>query len=820
LARLESAAGREFGKGPQPLTVAVRSGAAESMPGALATFLHCGLSEKLAQQIDDEATWQAFAEFLDGYAPACLGRAWAGRVAKDLSGAKARVRCQRWLRECAAAPRGPLSDDPEVILRSAIAAVFDSWQSEEATRLREMQNLNSSAGTSVTIQAMFTSTIAGVAFSRNPNDPEADELIVEAAAGSGRRLLGGRQTPLRWTVNRHTLAVGDFAGEQISAAAADADFVERALPQLCRDVLAIEARLEQPVDVEFGYAAGEVVFFQARPVRLALEQASGEHARSTARAWLLARASEGRRLWVRHNLADTLPAPTPLTWDLWRAFMTGEGGLGRLYRDLGYRPSRRVRRHGFLELIAGRIYADLQRLPEMLCGGYPFCFDLEALRRDPDVLNRAPDRLDLEQLDPWFLVRWPGVVLTILRAGLRRPRLSRTAIERFDRHLAPRIRSWVEAERRVELSRLSLADLIDVFRRRRRAVFDEIAPECLLPGTLGVAAWNLLQQGLSQHLPESERRRIAEAILSAVSGSAADRQQAFLRSVARGETSVDAFLGEFGHRGPGEMDLSSPRWREIPDAVLASARLLSNGRAEGNSRSSAEEAVRILDGATRRNSRHLSRLLQQSRALLPYREIGKHEWMRTYELLREIVLELARRTEYGEGIHFLTVTELEDLPRERGLGQLIRRRREHSRACRRLYVPAVLEVDDGLESFGLPARVAAGQSIAGTPLVHGQAFGRVLLLADDQRPAEPVSERVIVASALEPACVPLLAEAAAFVVERGGVLSHVALLARQLAIPMVVVEGITTQVVDGEPVFVDAERGLIERGEASAVGVV
>ncbi|HWB09604.1 MAG TPA: PEP/pyruvate-binding domain-containing protein [Pirellulales bacterium] len=810
LARLESAVGRSFGKAPQPLTVAIRGGATESMPGALATFLHCGLSEKLARQIDDETTWEAFAEFLEGYAYACLGGAWAGRVAKELSGAGARVQCQRWLREWATSAGGPLSDDPEVILRSAIEAVFDSWRGEGAASLRKLLDVNSSAGTSVTIQAMFTAAISGVAFSREPNDPQADELIVEAAVGSGRRLLAGQSTPHRWIVNRRTLAVGHLACEQVARVTADASFVDRILPQLCRDVLAIEAQFEQPVDVEFGYAAGEVVFFQARPVKPALEQARVERARSAERVSLVALAKEGRRLWVRHNLADTLPAPTPLTWDLWRAFMTGKGGLGRLYRRLGYRPSKRVRRAGFLELVAGRIYADPERLSEMLCSGYPLCFDQGALRRDPDVLNRPPDCLDLEQLDPWFLVRWPSIAFTILRAGWLRPHLSRTAIKRFDRDIVPRIRSLVDAERQIDLTRLSPEELVDVFRRRRPAVFDEFAPECLLPGTLGVAAWNLLQQALSKSEADSERRGRAEAILSAISDPVADRQRALLSSVARGDASVGSFLDEFGHRGPGEMDLSSPRWREIPDAVLASARRRSNP-ALLEPRPSVDEACRILDEATRGKSHRLSGLAQQSLALLPYREIGKHEWMRAYELLREIVLELARRTRYGEGIHFLTVSELEDLPQERDQSQLIARRRDHHRACRKLSVPDVLELDDDLENFGRPARLAADQSIVGTPLVPGQALGRVLLL-NGQEPREPVAERVIVASALEPVYVPLLADSAAFLLERGGILSHVALLARQLAIPTVVVEGITRHVVDGELVFVDAGQGLVERG--------
>src|SRR5476649_1572427 len=42
--RLEKLAGRSFGVGAQPLLVAVRSGAAESMPGMMDTVLNVGLN--------------------------------------------------------------------------------------------------------------------------------------------------------------------------------------------------------------------------------------------------------------------------------------------------------------------------------------------------------------------------------------------------------------------------------------------------------------------------------------------------------------------------------------------------------------------------------------------------------------------------------------------------------------------------------------------------------------------------------------------------------------------------------------------------------
>ena len=47
-------------------------------------------------------------------------------------------------------------------------------------------------------------------------------------------------------------------------------------------------------------------------------------------------AAAGRGPWALHNLAETLPHPTPLTWSVIRPFMAGAGGFGAMYRQAGF----------------------------------------------------------------------------------------------------------------------------------------------------------------------------------------------------------------------------------------------------------------------------------------------------------------------------------------------------------------------------------------------------------------------------------------------------------------------------------------------------
>src|SRR5262245_59229828 len=74
VARLESAADRTFGRGPRPLLVAVRSGAAVSMPGMMDTILNCGLNPSLIQTYPTvELFWREYANHIRLFASSVAG---------------------------------------------------------------------------------------------------------------------------------------------------------------------------------------------------------------------------------------------------------------------------------------------------------------------------------------------------------------------------------------------------------------------------------------------------------------------------------------------------------------------------------------------------------------------------------------------------------------------------------------------------------------------------------------------------------------------------------------------------------------------------
>lgn len=68
-------------------------------------------------------------------------------------------------------------DDPHEQLRSAILAVFKSWNNDRARRYRSYNSIPNEWGTAVNVQAMAYGNMndgcgTGVAFSRNPSTGE------------------------------------------------------------------------------------------------------------------------------------------------------------------------------------------------------------------------------------------------------------------------------------------------------------------------------------------------------------------------------------------------------------------------------------------------------------------------------------------------------------------------------------------------------------------------------------------------------------------------------------------------------------------------
>jgi pyruvate,water dikinase len=752
MAGLEAATGRTFGAGLDRLLVSVRSGAAVSMPGMMDTVLNVG------------ATDDAWAEL---------------------------VRC--------------------------INAVFRSWMSERAGAYRARRHITGLLGTAVNVQAMFPSQISGVLFTEDPNHPSARRMVVEASHGLGEAVVSGAVTPDRFLVARDGLKVTDVASSNAPT------LTPPQLGELCALALRVEQHFGQPQDIEWAWADGQFALLQCRPIR-GLELArEAERVRAGEITRLQALAGSRRRFWVAHNLGETLNHPTPLTWEIIRQFMSGDGGFGRLYRDLGYRPAREVCVNGFLELIAGRIYADPERAARMFWAGWPMSYDLEALRRDPNAMNLAPTKFDPEQMDGRFLLRLLGLVGAMWRSARTVKRARLEARDHFEQSVLPPYLGYVRTERARKLQGLNTPELLVELSSRQRRVLDEFGAESLKPGFLGALALSELDRRLRQVLGPEEGGRLAATLTTALEGDTALEQNSMLAAVACGQVSLAEFLTRFGHRCAGEMELMTPRWREAP-AFLES---VLNQLCAANGRS-AEERLRENEERFRTAQAQLPNTLARAgasalqgdiaahlrvaRELLPYRESAKHYLMMGYELIRQVLLALAHRWDLGDDIFFLGVQELGQFE-QRGaeLRAEVPRRKLGWEAAKRVPLPALIDSAE-LASLGLPPKnlpADRGQELHGEPVSAGLGEGMARIVFDPLEVGELGTEYILVCPSTDPGWTPLFQRACGLIVERGGVLSHGAIVARDFGIPAVVCPNATRLLSDGARIRVDGNTGVI-----------
>ena len=218
LARLEKQAGRCLGDASNPLLLAVRSGAATSMPGMMDTILDIGLNdltvEGLATVTGDERfavdcyrrMLQMFGETVFGIPSASFGEVLDAVKSEhgadldvDLDAGALRTVVERNKAVCEQEAGRPVPQDPSEQLVLAIDAVFGSWRSDRAAVYRRRNGIADDLGTAVNVQVMVfgnrsAASGSGVAFTRDPATGELGDYGEYLPTAQGEDVVSGVRT--------------------------------------------------------------------------------------------------------------------------------------------------------------------------------------------------------------------------------------------------------------------------------------------------------------------------------------------------------------------------------------------------------------------------------------------------------------------------------------------------------------------------------------------------------------------------------------------------------------------------------------------------
>jgi pyruvate,water dikinase len=726
-----------------------------------------------------------------------------------------------------------------VQLERAVLDVWASLWSERAEFYRRARGVPM-RGMGIIVQRQVDARLAGVMFTMT----SSGEMLAEYGAGLADRLVAGEVDPGRVAIDRATGAWRQLRRNE------DCSLTARQIDQLRLVGLAAETEFGAAQDVEWAVdGSGSLNVVQSRPI--------------TAPVMLLAApASSGRRIsWSNANVNENFPRPiSPLLYSI------ASAGYTHYFRNLavacGVSPARvRAMEPAFQQIIGvhgARMYYNLTSIHSVLRLA-PFG---DALTKSFDAFVGADGgAVETTAVGRRGKVRQAGEIAVIVaRATALLLRIGRR-IERFERTVD-------EFAARAEPSRLETLPLVEL--RGLLAEFIEIRCHKWLDASLADGAAMISYGALERLLhgagmDAAVHTSLLKGIPDVVSGepvlrlwdlSRVVRRDAALNELfatgdahavlevlttdprfAEFRVAFQRFLDEWGFRCSEELMLTTPSFQEDPaplvDLLRAYAR--SDGesprdalRAQTEARERETRAVAAQLGALRGSV--LGALLPRVHAAIRYRERARLKQALLYSRCRRIVLamgaELVRRGIIAErdDVFFLTWQELIELTggvamfsgsvRETITARSVEHARLSATTPPDSFTLAEGEcLDDAIGDTSDASDAVAslpGDMLSGTSACGGRVTGRATVLEGVNQASLLARGDVLVTKQTDPGWGPVFPLISGLVIERGGMLSHGAIIAREFGIPCVVgVKGAMRRIPSGATVTVDADRGEV-----------
>ncbi len=335
----------------------------------------------------------------------------------------------------------------------------------------------------------------------------------------------------------------------------------------------------------------------------------------------------------------------------------------------------------------------------------------------------------------------------------------------------------------------------------------------------------ILKHRLKQKMPENESA--ANAYISGITNIESMRP---IREMVKLAADKDSLTEEeferrkaeytelFGDRCPEELKLETPTYRTCPemlDEKIDEYRQDKEKLASMQANMQAEVPHIAKDPVTAFLSRRASTGIM-------HREKSRLNRSRIFGLVREAVLRLgAIYSENGiieeeKDVFYLTLEELRDLAENPApMKETVRsRKKQHSLyALLPAYSRIVFsdkEFDKNHRSVGTCEIVTDKDELSGIPCSDGEVTGEALVV-ENVRSVKNARDKILVTKMTDPGWVFLLASAKGVISEKGSLLSHTAIISRELGIPAVVgVENLMTAIKTGDIVSLNGSTGEIK----------
>jgi len=733
------------------------------------------------------------------------------------------------------------------------------------------------------VQEMIDPQVSGVMFTVNPVSGNVHELVISSLYGAGEGLVSEGLDADTFTVEKSDGAVVSEIAEKSEMMVLDSEAgggtcripvpeVRRRSPSLSPDQVGllaetgtrIEAAYGVPQDIEFCFdAQGKLHLLQSRPVTTVEEYgpAAGNHL-----------------VWDNSNIIESYSGVTsPMTFSFIRRAYTI---VYNCFCEVMGVPQKAIKANqgtfsNMLGLFRGQVYYNLlnwYRLVRLFPG---FNYNKEFMESMMGV--KEPVELKGEYREPGFLSRYfvelPRLVRLVMRST-RNFRRIRKLVADFDAHFDAHYVRW----QTMDFVGMEPHELMDVYHDMEDKLLWHWKPPIIndffvmiFYGTLKklCVSWCGDKDGTLQNdlicgeggIESTEPTKLLIGLASIARRNPALREaiktqdsevlvQSVLADGAYKEFN-DAFrlyLDRYGFRCMNELKLEEHSLRERPEFVfsvirnylqLDDSRALDVAAMERREQGIRREAERRAFGALRSPLRRgvFRWVLRNARLGVKNRENMRFARTKIYGLLRDLLRAMGGRfaaeslLAEADDIFYLTLDECFDYIK----GTAVTTELAALAALRKKEFAGYRENEDDMpadrfDTYGMAYNrnrfravrdedeTPEDGTLRGIGCCPGEVTGPVAVFRQPTTDMRLAGE-ILVAERTDPGWVPLYPSASGVLIERGSILSHSAIVAREMGIPTIVgIPGLTSALQTGQQVRMNGAQGTVEIIEESNSG--
>ena len=740
-------------------------------------------------------------------------------------------------------------------LREKVKLCVQSAQSDRVKAYRKENNLSDSKGIGVIIQEMVNAEVSGVAFGINPTTGVPNSKIISSVYGLGEGLVSGELDGDTFELNGNEIKSkiaqkSRFFTKNGNKSGISIEKVEKTKidkPSLSDfQIKEIEAVLNQlknkigsPQDIEFAYENNKLFLLQTRPITAIANQEKGEYT-----------------VWDNSNIIESYPGiTTPLTFSfiikmyemVYRQFV---GMMGVEKKSIEANSSIF---ENILGLVKGRVYYNLLNWYKMLAMVPGYSINAENMERMMGVKEKFELETDYTMSKSKAKFRTGIMVFKMIWLHINLPRERR----KFQSYLNKVITNY----QAIDFDKLSSDEIIIKYNEfENKLLLKWKAP--LTNDFFAMIWFGMLEKQAQKYFPDQPNihndllcgsqdiisvepihRTIAicekiKANKDALELFENNEKAEVWKELAEGKfpevkTLIQEYITQFGNRCVGELKLETISYSQDPTLFIGVIKsYLKQGIDGSKINSNLEEELK--QKATEKVEKKLKNkffkkwwfnfCLRKTRSLVSNRENLRFERTRGFGMVRTMFANLGNnwakqgKIENPRDIFYLELNEIKaqlNANFDSNLIGKISERKQEFKAYQSQPIPKERFYSFGNhfeDEFIYSEEKLEGEeeNLKGIGCCPGIVKGKVRVV-ENPNEIESLNGDILVTSSTDPGWVTLFPTAGAILVERGSLLSHSAIVSREMGIPCIVsITGLLRTLKTGDLIKMNGSTGEIK----------